>query len=420
MYAIALDVPADPVGIARAFGAPRDVVLLHAAAPGPAPRRSFVATFAVEESNALVPAIGTRVEPGDPRAEVPAFVGVIPYEAGRSIERRAWTRSPDDREPPRFVAPRWLRFRAVVAIDHETGSAMAVGDERDAVERLARRVRVAPEPVAAARLRRLEEAEDAAAHVARIREVKRLIAAGDVYQVNVARRLRFEVEGAPIDVYERLARAARPPFGAAMRFGDLCLAATSPELFLEISPSGRVRTIPIKGTRPRGRDADDDARLARELDADPKERAELAMILDVERSDLGRVAKTGSVRLAAPPHVETHATVHHRVATVEGRLARGRTASDVVASMFPSGSVTGAPKIRAMEIVARLEPQRRGLYTGAYGMVAHDGTVRLAMAIRVLTWGAGVGDYWTGGGIVADSDEEREVEETEWKARQLR
>ena len=143
------------------------------------------------------------------------------------------------------------------------------------------------------------------------------------------------------------------------------------------------------------------------------------MILDVERNDLGRVSVPGSVRLIEPPRVETHPTIHHRAAVLGGLLRRGTTPLAALRALFPSGSVTGAPKVRAMEVIASLEPSRRGLYTGAFGYVACDGSVNLAMAIRVLTMQKGEAHYFAGGGIVADSDPEAELDETRWKGKQI-
>jgi len=180
-----------------------------------------------------------------------------------------------------------------------------------------------------------------------------------------------------------------------------------------------LATEPIKGTRPRGGDADQDEALARELDADPKERAELAMIIDVERNDLGSVCQVGSVDLAVPPQVVTHRTIHHRKARVVGRARSDVSRTQVLEAMVPSGSVTGAPKVRAMEVIRQLEDQRRGLYTGGLGFVAHDGSVTLTMAIRTLVLRGDRGYYWTGGGIVADSDPVVERQETAWKALQV-
>jgi anthranilate/para-aminobenzoate synthase component I len=238
--------------------------------------------------------------------------------------------------------------------------------------------------------------------------------------VNLARRQRFATRGRGLDVYLAMAAGSPAPFGACLDLDGTFVCATSPELFLAIDrASGRVVTAPIKGTRPRGRDVDADTALARALDQSSKERAELTMILDVERNDLGRVCAPGSVRLLAAPRVETHRSIHHRAAVLGGVLRSDVTPADALRAMFPSGSVTGAPKVRAMEIIARLEPFRRGLYTGAFGYVAHDGSVKLAMAIRVLTARDGEAHYFAGGGIVADSDPEAELDETRWKATQI-
>ena len=207
--------------------------------------------------------------------------------------------------------------------------------------------------------------------------------------------------------------------------------STSPELLLEATPDpdelesvawprwSRLVTEPIKGTRPRGATPEQDDALAAELDDDPKERAELAMIVDVERNDLSRVCELGTVRVSQSPAVRRLPTVHHRVARVVGTPRKNVTRREVLEAMLPSGSVTGAPKQRAMEVIAELETARRGLYTGGFGYVAHDGGLRLAMAIRTAVVKDGAGSYWTGGGIVVGSDPDREVEETGWKAAQL-
>jgi anthranilate/para-aminobenzoate synthase component I len=320
-----------------------------------------------------------------------------------------------------MAAPFWWRYGAVIEIDPRCGIVRVVGDDVRRVDALARElnVRTKGERSSTPRLRLLEAEEPAAAHIERIRRAQELISAGDLYQVNLARRLRFEVLGSPFEVYAALASEAPAPFGGCFDLGGVSVCACSPELFLATAARGQVRTAPVKGTRPRGRGAIDDALLARELDESVKEKAELTMILDVERNDFGRVASSGSVRLLRGPMVETHRTVHHRLAWVGARLDPRFTQLDLLRAMFPSGSVTGAPKVRAMEVIARLEPVRRGLYTGAFGSVGLDGSLRFAMAIRLLTIRGQEGHYFAGGGIVADSDPEAELEETRWKAAQL-
>jgi len=297
-----------------------------------------------------------------------------------------------------------------------------VGDNARRVEALARQIALKgarPVGVRSAKLRELPDDDPPQEHIERVRKAKELIRAGDLYQVNLARRLRFEVSAGALDLYVAMAKEAPAPFGACLDLGGTVMCACSPELFLHMDRRGVVRTAPIKGTRPRGNDAIEDRRLVRELDESPKERAELTMILDVERNDLGRVAAPGSVRLVEGPAVHTHASVHHRAAVVGAHLGADKSALDLVTAMFPSGSVTGAPKVRAMEVIAVLEPVRRGLYTGAFGAVAFDGSLTLAMAIRVLTVQNKEAHYFAGGGIVADSDPEAELLETRWKGTQL-
>jgi anthranilate/para-aminobenzoate synthase component I len=317
------------------------------------------------------------------------------------------------------VEPTWWRYGAIAKI---TDHVLVAGDEPDAVRELCallRRVAAVGTPRSSARLERLAGDEAEQAHVSRVERALELIARGEIYQVNLARRLRFRTFGTAFELLGLLGLRARPAFGAALTTGDLDVVSTSPELFLALDPDGRVWTSPIKGTRPRGRDAREDAALARELDADPKERAELTMVLDVERNDLGRVALPGSQRLVEAPRVTTHSTVHHRAATLSARIRGDVSRTALLEAMLPSGSVTGAPKVRAMEVIAELEASRRGLYTGALGFIRHDGGLRLAMAIRTMTVKGGEGHYFVGGGIVADSDPRRELEETEWKAVQL-
>jgi anthranilate/para-aminobenzoate synthase component I len=420
------------------------VALLHAADPTNAAwsRFSYVAADPDGETDALDPlenepdpggdlmgVSSKTAPPAGPNNQLrraPRWIGVLPYEARRSLERPAWR--PEDSRPPALIArPRWYRYPAVACLDHAAGTVLVVGESARAAESFAAALRRAEGRATAEELRvSVEDDEPAAWHAERVAAARALILRGDLYQVNLARRLRVGLgAGAPIALYERLAAAAPAPFSALLDLGDTTVVSTSPELLLCAEPAasgrgfGGLVTEPIKGTRPRGEDAARDLALAAELDLDPKERAELAMIVDVERNDLGRVAVTGSVRVTAPPHVVSHRTVHHRLARVSAIARPSATRVEVLASMVPSGSVTGAPKVRAMEVIAMLEARRRGLYTGGLGFVRHDGAVVLAMAIRTAVLAGREGEYWTGGGIVADSDPARELEETRWKALQL-
>jgi len=379
-------------------------------------RFSFVASGPIATSNEWVPN-GPRDDRGwAGHAPGPRWIGVVPYEAGRDQERAAWTRCPDDRAPPAIARPTWRRYDAVVRIDHASGAVAIEADDAASIARVEGDLR-RPVQSRAFAVEPSRDIEDERAHVERVREVLRLIARGDVYQVNLARRIPFAFRGDPLAAFASIVSAAPAPYGFFADLGDVCVCASSPELALE-ARGARLRTCPIKGTRPRGVDASGDRTLARELDADPKERAELTMAIDLHRNDLGRVAVPGSVRVLGAPRVVAGRTLWSRVAEV---VARRADVSDeaVVRAMIPCGSVTGAPKIRAMEVIARLEPHRRGLYTGAFGYVGRDGAIVLAMAIRTLEIAGDRAAYWSGGGIVADSDPERELDETRWKASHL-
>ncbi len=370
-----------------------------------------------EQSDALDP------EPTLPLKEdaldAPRWVGLLPYEAFRDLERPRFVPASDTRAAPHICSPRWYRYGAVAVLGEQ--EAAVVGDEPAVVERLFDLLNGAPKRPAVARasLELTLPVEPPERHMARIERALEHIAVGELYQVNLARRFTFRVRGHAIDVLAALGPAARAPFAAALAFDDVSVVSCSPELFLDLDSGGGLTTRPIKGTRPRGGTAAEDAQLRLDLDASEKERAELAMVIDVERSDFGRVAAPGSVHLSELPHVVSHPTVLHREATIRARLRPGVTREELLRATLPSGSVTGAPKIRAMEVIASFEAERRGLYTGALGTLGHDGSLRLSMAIRTLTIQDGVGHYFSGGGIVADSSPEAEVEETLWKARQL-
>jgi len=245
------------------------------------------------------------------------------------------------------------------------------------------------------------------------------LAAGDIYQVNLTQPFTAPLFAPAWVLAAHLARRHPVPYGAYIDFGKAQLVANSPELFLR--RRGRcVETQPIKGTRPRGDRPGRDAALVAELLADPKERAEHVMIVDLERNDLGRVCETGSVVVERYAAVESHPTVHHLVSTVAGRLRHDVGLADLLRATFPGGSITGAPKVRAMEIIRELEPWPRERYTGAFGFLDPRGDLELALAIRTATVSGGVVRYHAGGGIVADSDPERELAETWLKTAALR
>jgi para-aminobenzoate synthetase component 1 len=257
-----------------------------------------------------------------------------------------------------------------------------------------------------------------AAYQAAVSRALEHIRAGDIYQVNLSQRFAGPVAGPAFPVYRRLRERVRPAFGAYLEAPGLTVLSLSPERFLEVR-GDRIETRPIKGTRPRGATPARDRTLAAELLASPKDRAELAMIVDLERNDLGRVARPGSVRVTGHAELYTLPTVHHTVSSVEARLRPGVDVADLLRATFPGGSITGAPKIRAMEIIEALEPCRRGVYTGSVGYLGYDGQLDLSIAIRTVAWHDGRALVHAGGGIVAASDPGAEYEETLDKARAL-
>ena len=251
--------------------------------------------------------------------------------------------------------------------------------------------------------------------VRRVGRVRDYISAGDIYQVNLTHALTARWDPPPGSLYERLRAASPAPYSCFLRLGDTAVLSASPECFLRIA-GRRILTEPIKGTRPRGSDPRADEALARELVSSPKERAELVMITDLERNDLGRVCEYGSVRVPSLCRLESFAQVHHLVSTVEGALRPDVSALQALRACFPGGSITGAPKKRAREIIAELEGAPRGIYTGAVGFFGWDGSAIFNIAIRTLVLRGGTATFGIGAGIVADSCPALEYEETLHKA----
>ncbi len=259
---------------------------------------------------------------------------------------------------------------------------------------------------------------DRADYFAALSRIQRYLREGDCYQVNLARRFAASTAGDPWDAYRQLRELNAAPYGAYLDTGECQVMSSSPERFLRVR-GGEVETSPIKGTCRRSRDRAEDALLAERLSHSAKDRAENVMIVDLLRNDLGKVCAVGSVQVPRLFAIESFARVHHLVSTVRGRLAEGRTALDLLRACFPGGSITGAPKIRAMQIIEELEPNRRGVYCGAIGYVGFDGSMDTNIAIRTLVHSHGVTRFWAGGGIVADSEPELEYEETYHKAAPL-
>ena len=363
----------------------------------------------------------------------PGFYGYLSYDLAPYVELTAALPPTADILLPDL----WFGlYDSVLVLDHAARKAFVVGGRGPACDAIREALAASTDRAAARQLNvdnvscNMSPAEFRGA-VARAREY---IAAGDIYQVNLSRR--YTVSLAPEEkreaaglrwagLYRRLREANPAPYAAYLDVGEAAVLSSSPELFLDLR-GGRVVTRPIKGTRPlEPQDEVFNRRMREELLASEKDRAELVMIVDLERNDLGRVAAYGSVRVTEPRTVEAYAAVYHTVATVEGRLHQGRDVADLLKATFPGGSITGAPKVRAMQIIAELEPTRRSVYTGAVGYLRPPsesepaGGCALNIAIRTLLAAGDAVHIQVGGGIVADSDPEAEFQETSHKARAM-
>ena len=270
-------------------------------------------------------------------------------------------------------------------------------------------------PRSAAKVRFRSNVTPRAFH-AMVRKGKEYIAAGDVIQVVLSQRLETRTRAEPLEIYRALRFTNPSPYMFFLELDDLKIIGSSPEILVRLT--GRnIALRPIAGTRPRGRDPQEEKDLEENLLADPKERAEHIMLVDLGRNDLGRVAEVGSVEVDQLMTIERYSHVMHIVSNVKGELARGRTPLDLFVSCFPAGTVSGAPKIRAMQIISELEPQRRGLYAGAIGYLGFNRNLDTCIVIRTITVRGDTAVIQAGAGIVADSDPRNEYQETLNKAR---
>ena len=444
-----LDVPPEVLRVLAASRPERYPVLFDSAADGPLSRTSVLVANPMgalwldphgrlqAEGAAPRDATGSFLdalerwiasEPATERTDLPFAGGwavFLGYELAAEVEPRLILPSAPDSLGWQAFA---LRVPCALTHDRISGRVHAIAEE-GAAETLAAIESDIRELTSTGRLRTptlpppavdaiMEE--DPAAYLERVRRGKEYIRAGDIYQTNLSRRWRVELRGAP-DVgalYERL-RAVNPaPFAALAQWRGGTVLSSSPERLVRVA--GRhVETRPIAGTRPRSRLLGKDALEMAALVAHPKERAEHIMLIDLERNDLGRVCEPGTVRVEELMSIESYAHVHHIVSNVTGTLRRDVTLMDALRAVFPGGTITGCPKFRCMQIIAELEGEGRGAYTGSLGLVGRDGRMDFNILIRTMTLAGRVLEFRAGAGIVADSDQERELEECRAKARGL-
>lgn len=404
----------------------RKSVRLTRHAPGVGPETLHLEGDPIDLLRALAPA-----QPGARAGDLPFSGGAIGY-LGYGL-RRALERLPSGRPDPLDQADAWFGFhdRALV-FDHEQARVVAVVARREGDTGRDRAVRLdemrgclaaAPRIATSVAPGRLPAVEATTAttrdsYLRSVRTILERIARGDLYQANLSHRITCRLRETPLELFGRLATRNPTPFAAYLDTGAFQVACASPERFVALRGE-RAISSPIKGTRPRGGEVGEDVRLAEALLASAKDRAENVMIADLVRNDLGRVSLPGSVRAESLCGLESYATVHHLVSTLSGRLRPGCDRFDLLRSLFPGGSMTGAPKIRAMEIIAALEGEERGVYSGGIGYLSADGDLDFNIVIRSVVCGGGRAHLRVGGGIVADSDPGSEYDETIDKARAL-
>ena len=389
--------------------------------------------YALEPSHSPIPLIG-------------GAVGYLSYDLCHFIERLPATAVDDLKLPECYLA----FYDAIIAFDHLEGGTYIASTGFPEMEEASRRNRAreridelrdvlaeAPSPETDSSSEKAEMpcselapgAKNAPGmklranftheeYVRAVAAAREYIYAGDIFQVNLSQRFDVDLHTDPYELYRRLRLINPAPFACYLNFDDVTVASASPERFLRLTED-LVETRPMKGTRPRGRSAAEDDALAGELLHSIKDRAENVMIVDLERNDLGRVCRYGTVRVRELWTLERYATVFQLTSTVEGRLREGKNRTDLLKASFPGGSITGAPKVRAMEIIDELEPTRRSIYTGSLGYLSFDGNMDLNIVIRTFIIKDGKAYFQVGGGIVSDSEPEAEYQETMDKARAL-
>jgi para-aminobenzoate synthetase component I len=434
-----------PVDICASLeGLPYRIFFDSAEVPGKYARYSFVAAdpvsvisargsaIEVEGISSGHPAPGNALEQmrpllADLSATVPAFLppfqggaaGYIGYEFGSSLEHVAAPVG-DNLQIPDLC---FGLYDCVFSWDHETKRSWLVSrsPERQKffLERIAGFSGNSPKRKTFTRNPEISSSLTRAGYTQAISRIREYIAAGDIFQANFAQRFNAKLQSDPWDLYRTLRSANPAPFACYFEAKNVTIVSASPERFIKVDANRQAETRPIKGTRPRMKSARADAESRAELSASEKDNAEHVMIVDVLRNDLSRVCVTGSVNVTALAEPEAHPTVHHLVSTITGDLRPECDAIDLLLAAIPGGSITGAPKIRAMEIIAELEPVRRDVYCGSIGYITPSGEMDSSIVIRTFMAKDGEVFFSAGGGIVADSDADMEFEETLHKAAAL-
>ncbi|MFC2067272.1 aminodeoxychorismate synthase component I [Chloroflexota bacterium] len=379
----------------------------------------LLTVYSLDKGQAPVPFIG-------------GAVGYFSYDLCHFIERLPSTAIDDLNLPECYLA----FYDTIIAFDHLEGRAYLVSTgfpELGEVKRKRRaeeRLREAKnqmlkntlpsiaEPSHVGKGMALKSNFSREEYLKAVATAREYICAGDIFQVNLSQRFEADLPVLPYELYRKLREINPAPFASYLGFDEVSAVGASPERFLKVQ-GDLVETRPIKGTRPRGKTPEKDKALAQELLSSVKDRAENVMIVDLERNDIGRVCRYGTVKVTELAVLETYPTVFHLTSTVQGRLSEGKSRIDLLKATFPGGSITGAPKVRAMEIIDELEPTRRSVYTGSIGYLSFNGDMDLNIVIRTILAKGGRAYFQVGGGIVYDSEPEAEYEETLDKAKAL-
>lgn len=360
------------------------------------------------------------------------YVGYLGYEVASAFEITVPKSNPDALEIPDAIL---FNFGNVVAFDHVKHELKVIGNinveniddlERQYVETTSKIDQIVNKIHSPIRFESKKSEENVVhsnaqsnfekeKYIKAIEKIKEYIIAGDVIQVVISQRWARKTGAKPFSIYRALSRVNPSPFMVYFNFGDFQIIGASPELLLKVE-DGSISTWPIAGTRPRGKTPEEDERLAEELKKDPKENAEHIMLVDLGRNDVGRVSVPGTVKVPRLREVERFSHVMHLTSEVTGKLSPNYTSLDALRSMFPAGTVSGAPKIRAMQIIDELETEKRGAYAGAMGYVSSNGNLEMAITIRTIVFKDKTAYIQAGGGIVYDSDPNTEWDETERKA----
>ncbi|MBI3601015.1 MAG: anthranilate synthase component I family protein [Nitrospinae bacterium] len=437
-----------PLGLfERIFKDQPFVFLLHSGKTSPDYRYSFLGSFHepfIKGSSRSNPIEQLQLIIDNSRSEnidyLPHFwggaVGYFGYDIARFIERIPLI-APDDLNIPDLYIG-WTD--EVIVFDHLENIVKVIvclkrgEDYKEGVERLKRLVSKIRSQKSEARSQKFI-AKNLKANMTKyqfmniVKRAKEYIKAGDIFQANLSQRFDAEFEGGVWEFYKRLNKINPSPFGGYIKFDDMYIASASPERLIKVTPytppfikggtGGLIETRPIAGTRPRGKDSTEDKSLSAELLLNEKERAEHIMLVDLERNDLGRVCKYGTVKVDELMTLESYSHVWHIVSKVVGELRDDVKFIDILRACFPGGTITGCPKVRCMEIIEELEPVRRGIYTGSMGYIGYDGRADLNIIIRSALIKNSKIYFHAGAGIVADSEPEKEYEETLFKARAI-